>query len=63
MQTFVMGILQKSFEMDKPLTPELQNIVNMYFQKEQQKQLALQQQAEQQAQQEAMAQQQAQQQG
>ena len=37
MQMFVMDILKKSYELDKPLTPELQNIVNNYFQAQQAK--------------------------
>jgi hypothetical protein len=60
MQTFVMNILQKSFELDRPLTPELQAIVDMYFQKEQEKKAAEQQAAmeqQQQAEQEQQAQQ------
>ena len=56
----VMNILQKSFELDRPLTPELQAIVDMYFQKEQEKKMAEQQAAmeqQQQAEQEQQAQQ------
>lgn len=52
MQMFVMDILKKSYELDKPLTPELQQIVNNYFQAQQMKAMAIQQQmAAQQAQQ------------
>jgi len=62
MQMFVMDILKKSYELDKPLTPELQQIVNNYFQAQQakamaaQQQIAAQQQAEAEAQQEQEAQ-------
>lgn len=58
MQMFVMDILRKSYELDKPLTPELQQIVNNYFQAQQaramaaQQQIAAQQQAEAEAEQE-----------
>lgn len=54
MQMFVMDILKKSYEMDKPLTPELQQIVNNYFQAQQARAMAMQQQmaAQQQAQEE-----------
>jgi hypothetical protein len=54
MQMFVMDILKKSYELDKPLTPELQQIVNNYFQAQQAKAQMAQQQmlAQQEAQQE-----------
>lgn len=57
MQMFVMDILKKSYELDKPLTPELQNIVNNYFQAQQAKAQMAQQQmmAAQQQEQEAAA--------
>jgi hypothetical protein len=45
MQMFVMDILKKSYELDKPLTPELQTIVNNYFQAQQMKAQMAQQQA------------------
>jgi hypothetical protein len=45
MQMFVMDILKKSYELDKPLTPELQTIVNNYFQAQQVKAQMAQQQA------------------
>lgn len=66
LQAFVMGVLQKSFELDRPLTPELQNVVNMYFQKQQQEAMAQQQaemQQQQAQQQQAQQEQQGQQQG
>lgn len=44
MQMFVMDILKKSYELDKPLTPELQQIVSNYFQAQQAKAMAAQQQ-------------------
>lgn len=57
MQMFVMDILKKSYELDKPLTPELQTIVNNYFQAQQAKAQVAQQQmmAAQQQEQEAAA--------
>ena len=61
MQMFVMDILKKSYELDKPLTPELQQIVNNYFQAQQmraqvaQQQIMAQQQAEQQQEEEQQA--------
>jgi hypothetical protein len=59
MQMFVMDILKKSFELDKPLTPELQQIVNNYFQAQQAKAAMIQQQmaAQQEAEAEAEAEQ------
>ena len=44
MQMFVMDILKKSYEMDKPLTPELQKIVDNYFQAQEARAMAMQQQ-------------------
>jgi hypothetical protein len=55
MQMFVMDILKKSYEMDKPLTPELQKIVDNYFQAQEARAIAMQQQMA--AQQEAEAEQ------
>lgn len=55
MQMFVMDILKKSYEMDKPLTPELQKIVDNYFQAQEARAMAMQQQMA--AQQEAEAEQ------
>lgn len=49
-QEFVQMILLKSFELGKPLTPELQAIVDAYFTQKQQEEIAMQQQAAQQAQ-------------
>lgn len=43
-QEFVQAVLMKSFELGKELTPELQEIVNSYFQKKQQEDMAIQQQ-------------------
>jgi len=54
-QMFVMDILKKSYEMDKPLTPELQKIVDNYFQAQEARAIAMQQQMA--AQQEAEAEQ------
>lgn len=53
-QQFVQNALMKSFELGKPLTEELQNMVMSYFQKKQMEEQAMQQQAMQ----EQMAQQQ-----
>lgn len=55
-QEFVQNALMKSFETGKPLTPEIQAIVDNYFAKKSQEEQA-QQQAEQQAMQQQMAQQ------
>lgn len=56
-QEFVQAVLMKSFELGKPLTPELQQIVDMYYQKKQQEEQAIQeQQMQQQMQQEQEAQ-------
>ena len=49
-QEFVQMILLKSFELGKPLTPELQAIVDDYFTKKQQEEMMMQQQAAEQAQ-------------
>lgn len=51
-QEFVQNILLKSFELDKPLTQELQSIVDSYFTTKQQEAMQQQQMAEQQAMQE-----------
>ena len=53
-QEFVQSVLMKSYEIGKPLTPEIQAIVDNYFAKKQQEEMAKQEQAQQQmAQQEA----------
>lgn len=44
-QEFVQQIMMKSYELGKPLSPELQGIVGAYFQKKQQEQAAIEQQA------------------
>lgn len=47
-QEFVQNVLMKAYELGKPLTPEIQAIVDNYFAKKQQEEMAKQQQAEQQ---------------
>lgn len=56
-QEFIQQALLKSFELGRPLTPELQTLVGQFFTEKQQEEMAMQQQAAQQAQAEQEAQQ------
>ena len=44
-QEFVQMVMMKSYELGKPLSPELQSIVSAYYQKKQMEQAAIEQQA------------------